>query len=380
MKHAAVPFKAEWKERRLGVVMFLDMVGYSAHMSRSEKQAMARVAHLERILRKTVPAYAGTLVKFLGDGTMAEFHTAVTAVACSLAILETIREHNQASDASERYDVRIGLHLGDIVEKNHDLFGDTVNVAARIQPYADPGGLAMSSNVYLSVRNQIPLTGASLGRVRLKNISEKVRIFLVLPPHLAYLPWIAKRRNPINSKLRGLVTALVVLALWGAAWMAHRPTAPRAALLYVRPAPAGTQQGTEAAARVADEIVDELNAHGGEITGWQWKDRAWVLDQLGRAGATDPANPAEGERLTAEVARRADLKYLVGVRLEDGGMGNILLSAKIVDGTTMAVIWNYSVKSDKPSRLTESMVDQLQIWAKSSLAPAGKAGKKKPRR
>lgn len=162
--------------------------------------------------------------------------------------------------------------------------------------------------------------------------------------------------------------------------MAHRPTAPRAALLYVRPAPASNPQGTEAAAQLAAEIIDELNAHGGEIAGWQWKDRAWVLDQLTRAGATDPANPAEAERVSAAVARRGDLKYLMGVRLEDAGMGNTLLAAKIVDATTMAVIWNNSVKGDRPARLTEQLVEQLQVWAKTALAPSDHRGRKKPKR
>src|SRR6266511_373366 len=118
MKHGTVAFKEEWRDRRLGVVMFLDMVGYSSHMSKSEKHALARVSHLEGLMHKLVPAYVGKLIKFMGDGSMAEFHTAVTAVACSLAILEAIRARNEKVEPSEQYQVRIGLHLGDIVEKN----------------------------------------------------------------------------------------------------------------------------------------------------------------------------------------------------------------------------------------------------------------------
>src|ERR1043166_3058653 len=321
MASRSVAFKREWKHRRLGVVMFLDMAGYSAHMSKNEKHAMARVAHLEGLMRKTVPAYAGTLVKFLGDGTMAEFHTAITAVACSLTILEAIAAHNRRAPASERYEVRIGLHLGDVVEKNRDLFGDTVNVAARIQPFADQGGLAMSSNVYLSVRNQIPLRGATLGRIRLKNISEKVRIFLVPPEHVAYVPWVIRRRNPLNTRLRVLGSAAALFLAWGFTWMSARPAAPPAALLYVRPMAAGNGAPQDAAAQSADEVIEELNAHGGDIAGWAWKDRAWVLDQLKRAGAADPANAAEAEGVSSVVARQGNLKYFLGARLEDAGMG-----------------------------------------------------------
>src|SRR5207244_3315593 len=132
--------------RRLAAVMFLDMVGYSALMSRSESQAMTCVKDLEAILRAEVSAAGGRLVKLMGDGSMAEFPTGGAAVACARRIQEVVAAR-KAANPDCPFDVRIGLHLGEVSDEGGDLFGDAVNIAARIQPLADPGGIAMSGTV-----------------------------------------------------------------------------------------------------------------------------------------------------------------------------------------------------------------------------------------
>src|SRR4051812_9595967 len=124
--------------RRLAAVMFLDMVGYSAMMSKDEARALACVGELEKLLRAEVPRAGGRLVKFLGDGSMAEFPTALSAVRCSQSVLAAVESNNAWVPAPQRYSVRIGLHLGELVDVQDDIFSDTVNVAARVQPLADP--------------------------------------------------------------------------------------------------------------------------------------------------------------------------------------------------------------------------------------------------
>ncbi len=382
MAHAPHAFRKEWKERRLGVVMFLDMVGYSAHMSKSEGHAMARVKHLSELLHELVPEYGGTLVKFLGDGTMAEFPTAVAAVACSLTILDAIHVRNHDVKPTDRYDVRIGLHLGDLVEKDKDLFGDTVNVAARIQPLADPGGLAMTSTVYFSVRNQISLHGAFLGSPQLKNISERIRLYAVPPPHIPFIAWYLKRRNPINTRLRAILLALAIAGIGVGSWFAGRAGAPRAALLYVRPSVVADPLKAPLALDYARQVAEEINNRGGEVPGWQWKDRAAVLDLLTREGVTDPENADQADRAAAGVARRGALAYLVGARLNDTGMGSVRMSVKLVDARTMAVLANFDLKADRPTRLAEALIADLQAWSAKTLtaAPPPPEPKKKKKR
>lgn len=167
--------------RRLAAVMFLDMVGYSAMMAKDENRALACVGELEKLLRAEVPKFGGRVVKFMGDGSMAEFPTALSAVRCSQSVLEGVQSNNAWVPVANRYSVRIGLHLGELVDREDDIFSNAVNVAARIQPLADPGGIAMSSFIYSQIENQLKLDGTYLPPQKLKNIPEKMRIFLVNP-------------------------------------------------------------------------------------------------------------------------------------------------------------------------------------------------------
>jgi adenylate cyclase len=204
------------QNRRLAAVMFLDMVGYSAMMAKDEARALACVGELEKLLRAEIPRYGGRLVKFLGDGSMAEFPTALSAVNCSLSVLASIEANNAWVAQENRYSVRIGLHLGELVDVQDDIFSDTVNCAARVQPLAEPGGIAMSSFLYSQIKNQLNLKGTYLPPQKLKNIPEKMRIFLVHP---------SKTSSPLDisadHKKLAVRVAVVVVVLLLAGWFAH---------------------------------------------------------------------------------------------------------------------------------------------------------------
>jgi adenylate cyclase len=204
------------QNRRLAAVMFLDMCGYSAMMAKDEAQALFCVGELEKLLRAEIPRAGGRLVKFLGDGSMAEFPTALSAVACSQSVLAAIEANNAWVDPAKRYAVRIGLNLGELVDVQDDIFSDTVNVAARVQPLADPGGIAMTSLIYLQVKNQLNLKGTYLPPQKLKNIPDKIRIFLVHPP---------QGESPAHASARhrrlAIRIAVGVVLLLAAAWLTH---------------------------------------------------------------------------------------------------------------------------------------------------------------
>ena len=199
--------------RRLAAVMFLDMVGYSAMMSKDEARALACVGELEKLLRAEVPKFGGRLVKFLGDGSMAEFPTALASVRCSQSVLAAVESNNAWVPVQNRYAVRIGLHLGELVDVQDDIFSDTVNVAARVQPLADPGGIALTSFIYQQVKNQLDLKGVYLPPQKLKNIPEKIRIFLVEPAGGEPTSRTMRRHRSLAIKAAGAVGLLLVV-LW----------------------------------------------------------------------------------------------------------------------------------------------------------------------
>jgi class 3 adenylate cyclase len=198
--------------RRLAAVMFLDMVGYSAMMAKDEERALACVGELEKLLRAEVPKFGGRLVKFLGDGSMAEFPTALSAVRCSQSVLQDVESNNAWVTAEKRYSVRIGLHLGELVDRADDIFSNAVNVAARIQPLADPGGIAMSSFIYSQIENQLDLKGVYLPPQKLKNIPEKMRIFLVEPVGGDVAGRAIRRHKPFATKV-AVAAAVVFVGL-----------------------------------------------------------------------------------------------------------------------------------------------------------------------
>ncbi len=203
--------------RRLAAVMFLDMVGYSAMMAGDEERALACVAELEKLLRAEVPKFGGRVVKFLGDGSMMEFPTALAAVRCSQSVLQDVESFNAWVPAEKRYGVRIGLHLGELVDRADDIFSNAVNVAARIQPLADPGGIAMSSFIYSQVENQLDLKGTYLPPQKLKNIPEKMRIFLVDPVGGDAAGRAIRRHKPFATKVAigaGVLLVVVILTYY----------------------------------------------------------------------------------------------------------------------------------------------------------------------
>ncbi|MFZ5495708.1 MAG: adenylate/guanylate cyclase domain-containing protein [Verrucomicrobiota bacterium] len=210
-------FPQQTQNRRLAAVMFLDMVGYSAMMSKDEARALACVGELEKLLRAEIPRGGGRLVKFLGDGSMAEFPTGLAAVTCSLNILAAIEANNAWVPPEKRYSVRIGLNMGELVDVQDDIFSDTVNVAARVQPLAQPGGIAMTSFIYTQVKNQMQLQGTYLPPQKLKNIPEKIRVFLVHPPGKDASPAAASDQH---LKL-GIRIAVGVVLLLLAGWLTH---------------------------------------------------------------------------------------------------------------------------------------------------------------
>jgi adenylate cyclase len=153
--------------------MFTDMVGYSALAQRNEALALELSAEQQQRLRPLFVQHGGREIKSTGDGFLVEFSVALQAVRCAIAIQTLLMEQNAAAAAERRFQVRIGLHLGDVEVRDGDVFGDGVNIAARVEPLAGPGGICITGPVADEVRNKIE---APLERLRQARRSRSLMV------------------------------------------------------------------------------------------------------------------------------------------------------------------------------------------------------------
>jgi class 3 adenylate cyclase len=165
-------------ERRLAAVVAIDVVGYSRLMGQDEAGTLAAIGALRRgIIEPAIAARAGRLVKAMGDGFLLEFPSAVEAVECAAEVQERVSELESQTKSAHHIVLRVGINVGDIMVEDGDVFGDGVNVAARLEGLADPGGILLSRAAYDQVRDKVDYAFEDLGERSLKNIARAVHVF-----------------------------------------------------------------------------------------------------------------------------------------------------------------------------------------------------------
>ena len=161
-------------ERRLTNILSADVFGYSRLMGLDEAGTLATLNTYRTAMTELIAQHRGRVVNAAGDHLLAEFGSPVMAVQCAVEIQRQIAERNQAYDPDRRMWFRIGINLGDVIVERDDLFGDDVNIAARLQGMAEPGGILISGTVFEQVKNKLTLNFDALGPLRLKNIDTEV--------------------------------------------------------------------------------------------------------------------------------------------------------------------------------------------------------------
>jgi adenylate cyclase len=210
-------------ERKLAAILAADVVGYSLLMGSDELGTLqALKAHRRILIDPTIAAHGGVIVKTTGDGLLVRFASAVDGVACAVAIQRGMIQRNIGSPENKRFLLRIGINVGDIILDEDDIFGDGVNIAARLETLSEPGGLCISQSVRDQIGETLPLTFVDLGEQTVKNIAKPVHVFTMSSQAIASGPDIfigrMSRWSRPGRSYAIAVVAIGVLVLGAIAW------------------------------------------------------------------------------------------------------------------------------------------------------------------
>jgi adenylate cyclase len=223
--------------RRLAAILAADVAGYSRLMGVDEEGTLERLKALRHeLLDPKIAEHHGRIVKTTGDGLLVEFASVVDAVRCAVAVQQAMPERNAGVALDSRIELRIGINLGDVIADGDDLYGDGVNIAARIEALADAGGVFVSNTVYDQVRDRLPFVFEDLGEQQVKNITRPVRVYRVrdstaaerpstptlqLPdkPSIAVLPFANMSGDPEQEYFADGMVEEIITALSRIRWL-----------------------------------------------------------------------------------------------------------------------------------------------------------------
>lgn len=224
-------------KRKIAAILAADVAGFSRLVAEDEEETLRRLAVYRGVFSDFVERFGGRIFNTAGDSVLAEFQSAVDAVRCAVDVQETLRTRNTAYPSSRQMNFRIGITIGDVVEAGGegggDLLGDGVNIAARLESLANPGGICVSRSVHEAVASKLTLKFADAGAQKLKNMPEPVYAFMVrssvepAPPPRSFplsLPSLPKRPSPA---VFGVAAAVVLAVLGGSYWALRAPDETR---------------------------------------------------------------------------------------------------------------------------------------------------------
>jgi TolB-like protein/class 3 adenylate cyclase len=330
-------------ERKLAAILAADVVGYSRLVGEDEAGTIARVKTLrQEFIEPLVAEYHGRVVRLMGDGTLVEFASAVDAVECAVAIQNGVAEREAAVPEDRRIVFRIGLNVGDIIVQDGDILGDGVNVAARLEGLAKPGGICIARNVWNQVKAKLDLGFEAMGEHRVKNIAERIAVYRVLSGLDATPP--AAAADIFGSR---------------AAEAKPPPPLPDKPLIAIAVLPFDNISGEERDARLADGITEDI------ITDLS---RFRDLFIIARNSTKVYKNKAVDVR---EVGRDLGVQYVLEGSLQTDGK-RVRVSAQLVDGTTGGHVWSERYDRDRP--LSDIFAIQDEVTGMIAASLAGQSG------
>lgn len=310
-------------DRKLLAVLCADVVGYSRLMRADEEATLAAwQAHLRELVRPAVAQHRGRLVKSTGDGFFATFESPVEAVRCAAEIQDGMARRAADAALDQRQQLRIGINLGDAIQTEDDVFGDAVNLAARLQALAEPGSVLLSAGVHEHVRDHLPNPCVNLGEKRVKNIDRPIRVF-----RLAGQDAVAPDRRRAWAMAIAAALLLCLAAGSGWFWLGRAPV-PAAGQRPSIAVLAFTNQSDDASQEYfSDGVTEDVIAALGRFPWLTVMARNAVLPYKGKAPKP------------AEVGRDLGVRYLVEGSVRRAGE-RVRVTAQLTDASAGTLLWS----------------------------------------
>src|SRR5436189_3087718 len=368
------------EERKLAAIMFTDMVGYSALAQRDDKVALELLEEHRRLLREIFPQFHGTEIKTIGDAFLVEFGSAVEARQCAIEIQRTLAKRNHDVTSNRRIELKIGIHIGDVVHRDGDVYGDGVNIASRIEQLAGAGGICVSMDVERQIRNALEARFEKFGSADLKNIKLRMDLFRII------LPWEKGAESPAkrtSKKSPLLVPAaiLVILALLAGWWWMQRKNQPSVGAHAVPAAPTNTPDQKSVAVLPFVNLSDDKGSE--YFSDGVSEELLTVLQKIPgmHVAARTSAFSFKGKNATAqEIGEKLGVAHLVEGSVRKSGEA-VRIAARLTRADSGEELWSENFTRDLKdvfavqNELAETIV--AQVRDRLTGGTAGSADKQK---
>lgn len=354
--------KEQHLERRLAAILAMDVAGYSRLMGVDEVGTLhALKAHRKGLIDSTIALHHGRIVKTTGDGMLVEFASVVDAIACAAVIQRGMVTRNTDVPQERRIEFRAGVNIGDVIVEDDDIYGDGVNVAARLENLSEPGGMCISRTVRDHIRDKLTLTFVDLGEHNVKNIARPVRVYGLGAADIAALPETTAAPPPLPSPRRrvgvwigaAVATVVVVAAVGAAVWHFYPREVPSSGWPSIAVLPFVNQSGDKSQDYFSDGLTDDLLTNLARIP------HLIVMSRTATA-------KYEGQTVDIpQIGRELGVRYMVEGSVQRAG-DQMRIDAKLIETATDAQVW--SEIYDRPTKEIFAAQDDITLAIAAKLS------------
>jgi adenylate cyclase len=335
-------------QRRLAAILAADIAGYSRLMHADEPATVRDLKAHQSVILPLIGRHGGRIIDTAGDGILAEFHSVIGATECAVEIQTLMAERNEGVAESRRMRFRIGINLGDVIHDETRIYGDGINIAARLEALAQPGGVLVSNTVYDQVRGKLPFTFEDLGERQVKNIEQPVRMYQLHIPGVSSNAVAKLGRRPALTEHRRWIMwgfAALLLGAGGTWWIAspffasQRANSTEAPRLSIVVLPFSNLSGDPSQDYFADGITEDLTSDLSRLAG------SFVISR-------NTAFTFKGKAADArQIGRELGVRYVLEGSVRRMG-GTVRVNAQLIDAGTGAHLWVEQMDVDQHTLAT----------------------------